>query len=73
MIAQQVITHKDYSTTAYQCRKAGPATKRTSEILFIDKWYELNQTLEQFREYAKKARGLCLYSSQQIFCPCNLL
>jgi hypothetical protein len=42
------------------CRKAGGSKKRTSEILFIDKWYEPGVNKVGLREYGTEARGLDL-------------
>jgi hypothetical protein len=42
--------------------------KRTSEILFIDKWYELAGNKGQFGEYGTEARGLHL-SCDFVYAP----
>ena len=51
---------KIYSTTDWSAPQSWQQHKRTSEILFIDKWYGQTGNKSLLREYGTEARGLDL-------------
>ena len=57
---------KIYSTTDWSAPQSWQQHKRTSEILFIDKWYEWTGNKGSFREYGTEARGLDLSKTLSI-------